>query len=158
MKAYTQLRAITEAFKATGAAVATVSIKQLSTLLDEFDAMRKGKPAAPNDYPDDFEEAWAAYPSRPGASKATTFKAWKARIVAGATPLEMLAGTRKYAAYVLATKTEKQYIKQPATFYGPGEHFSADWTITNGRDNANEEAKRRLFGGFDEFGSTDAPR
>jgi len=115
-------------------------------MLDEIDAARAKAPKAKKfDYPVDFEEAWDAYPSRPGASKADAYKAWKARIVAGATPIEMIAGTRKYAAYVLATKTERQYIKQPATFFGPGEHFSADWTVPH----ANER-KGQLHGSFGE--------
>lgn len=98
-------------------------------------ALVKASPAARNDYPEDFEQCWAAYPPRPGASKMATYKAWTARIKAGATAVEMLSGTRKYAAFVKAERTEQQYIKQPATFYGPGEHFSADWTIAkaNGR-------------------------
>ena len=57
-------------------------------------------------YPDEFEECWAAYPKRPGASKSASYKAWAARLKAGASAVEMLAGTRKYAAYVAATRTD----------------------------------------------------
>jgi hypothetical protein len=84
--------------------------------------------AVRGEYPEAFEECWAAYPKRPGASKAASYKAWAARLKAGATAAEMLAGTRKYAAYVLATRTEPQFVLQPATFYGPGERFASDWT------------------------------
>ena len=80
-------------------------------------------------YPDEFEECWAAYPKRPGASKSASFKAWAARLKVGASAVEMLAGTRKYAAYIAATRTDPQYVLQPATFYGPGERFTADWTV-----------------------------
>lgn len=81
-----------------------------------------------NQYPPDFEQAWSAYPSRPGASKADAFKAWTARIKAGVDGELILLGVRRYAAYVAAMETQPQYIKQPATFFGPGEHYASDWT------------------------------
>lgn len=77
-----------------------------------------------------FEAAWIAYPNRPGASKAGSLKAWSARLKAGATATEMLAGVHRYAAYCSASGTEPQFIKQPATFFGPDEHFRSDWTFT----------------------------
>lgn len=88
--------------------------------------------APPPGYPADFDEAWEAYPSRPGASKKDSHKAWAARIKAGATAAEILAGVRRYADFVLYSRTEPQFIKQPATFFGPGEHFKADWAVATG--------------------------
>lgn len=89
----------------------------------------ESKPAARGDeYTEDFEQAWAMYPSRPGASKKESFKAWNARLKAGVTVDEMVAGVARYGIYVRAMKTDPQYIKQPATFFGPGEHYKADWT------------------------------
>lgn len=76
-----------------------------------------------------FELAWKAYPKRPGASKKDSLKQWNARVNAGAAPLDILAGVKAYAAYVVADGTEPRWIKQPATFFGPGDHFRADWTI-----------------------------
>lgn len=78
---------------------------------------------------EDFEELWAAYPKRPGASKADSLKAWKARIKAGATATEILDGVWRYAAYVAASRTEHRFIKQPQTFLGNGEHYKSDWTV-----------------------------
>lgn len=78
----------------------------------------------------EFEIVWIAYPKRPGASKSSSLKAWRARIKAGATAAEILAGVQRYAAYCAANRTEPQYIKQPSTFFGPDEHFRADWTFT----------------------------
>lgn len=98
----------------------------LAELLAEFDSMRSTAPAACK-YPAEFEEAWALYPSRPGASKAATFKAWKARLKTGATAMQMIEGAAAYAAYCKAERTEPQFIKQAATFFGPGEHYAADW-------------------------------
>lgn len=116
--------------KLAGGRLLTIEFMDLAELLAEFDALRAapGKPAK-GAYSPEFESAWADYPTRPGNSKAAAYKAWKARISAGASAEEMLAGTAKYAAYCKAMKTEPGFIKQAATFYGPGEHFSADWTV-----------------------------
>ena len=75
-----------------------------------------------------FDVAWAEYPKRPGANKSTARKAWDARIKAGVSPEVLIDGARAYAAYCTASGTEPQYIKQAATFFGPGEHYLADWT------------------------------
>ena len=108
-----------------------------------------------------FEQVWDAYPKRPGASKADSMKAWKARIKAGATADEILDGTRRYAAFVIASRTEPQFIKQPATFFGAGDHFRADWTapattarqapgatfdLAAAQRASTAEARRKLFG------------
>ncbi len=91
----------------------------------------QAEPSAPADIlHDDFSEAWDAYPKRQGASKADSHKAWKARIKAGATAKEILDGVWRYAAYIAETRTEDRFIKQPQTFFGPGEHFKADWSIS----------------------------
>lgn len=87
-------------------------------------------PAKPGaEYPQEFEEVWAEYPKRPGASKKDSFKAWTARLKAGVPASDILQGVRNYAAYVKTKKTEPDYIKQPATFFGPDEHYKADWTV-----------------------------
>ena len=79
-------------------------------------------------YPAEFEEAWLAYPDRPGRSKADACKAWKARRKEGIAVEVLRAGVERYAAYCRACKTEPGFIKQPTTFFGPGEHYLADWT------------------------------
>lgn len=101
----------------------------LQELLAAYDAL--AHPAAPvGKYSAEFEEAWSEYPKRPGASKAATWKAWQARIKAKVSPEVMVEGARRYAAYCKAERTEPQFIKQPATFFGPGEHYEADWAST----------------------------
>lgn len=80
-----------------------------------------------------FEQVWAAYPDRPGKSKAASLKAWSARIKAGCTPREMMAGVIAYAAYCKASRTEPGYIKQPATFFGPDLHFRSEWKVPASR-------------------------
>jgi hypothetical protein len=60
----------------------------------------------------------------------------------------MLEGAERYAAYVIAERTEPQFVKMAQTFFGPGEHFKAEWQSSRrGHQSANDEAKRRLFGG-----------
>ncbi|MFB4633557.1 helix-turn-helix domain-containing protein, partial [Enterobacter kobei] len=55
-------------------------------------------------YSNDFEQAWQAYPKRAGGnSKAAAWKAWKARIKDGVNTEAMLAGVNRYAGYVRAT-------------------------------------------------------
>lgn len=76
-----------------------------------------------------FEQAWSAYPKRPGASKADALKAWTARIKEGSRPEDMIAGVHRYAEYIRKSQTEPRFIKQPATFFGPGNHFDADWKV-----------------------------
>ncbi|MDN7179071.1 hypothetical protein M0D69_13820 [Caballeronia sp. SEWSISQ10-4 2] len=84
----------------------------------------------PSGYSPEFEEIWAAYPNRAGGnSKADAFKAVEARIKAGVLPADMLEGAKRYAKFCDATdKTGTEYVKQAATFFGPGLHFDADWT------------------------------
>jgi len=127
MRDYSPLRGL-----AAGAPSVHLKSSTVIQLLDELDRLRAGG-AAPtklkrNDYPADFEAAWEAYPDRPGDSKKAAHKDWAARLKDGATVAEMLAGAQAYAAYVKAMKIEPVFIKQAATFFGPGEHFAADWT------------------------------
>lgn len=84
----------------------------------------------------EFEKAWSAYPKRPGASKADTLKAWAARLREGSSAEDMIAGVQRYSEYVRKSGTDPVYIKQPATFFGPGKHYEADWGFaakTNGQ-------------------------
>lgn len=76
-----------------------------------------------------FEAAWQAYPPRPGNSKVDALKAWKARVAAGASEQAMLDGVRSYAAYCAAMKTESRYVKLASTFFGPGNHYAANWSV-----------------------------
>jgi uncharacterized protein YdaU (DUF1376 family) len=106
---------------------------------------------------DEFEEAWTAYPQRPGASKKEALQAWSARLKTGVGAEVLIAGVRRYAAYVRAMGTDPQYIKQPKSFFGPGEHYLADWTVTqaaraspmgyeSAKDRSRREAAEKLTG------------
>jgi phage replication O-like protein O len=77
----------------------------------------------------EFEEAWSLYPKRDGGnSPADAWKAWSARVKAGVAPADLLAGTKRYAAYcVREKKVGTQFVKQASTFYGKGEHYAESW-------------------------------
>lgn len=85
--------------------------------------------SAKQDYSPEFETAWQAYPKRAGGNpKPSAYKAWNARLKDGATPEAMLAGVKRYAAFVAATgKLGSEYVKQAATFFGPDRHFDETW-------------------------------
>lgn len=81
-----------------------------------------------DEYSDEFLDAWNLYPSRPGANKAQSFKAWSARINEGINPRLIVDGVIRYANYCKSVSVEPNFIKQPATFFGPDRHFETDWT------------------------------
>lgn len=80
-------------------------------------------------YSNEFEQAWQAYPKRAGGnSKAAAYKAWKARLKDGVKPEDMQAGVKRYAAYVKVTgNAGTQFVKQATTFFGPDRHFEEAW-------------------------------
>lgn len=110
----------------------------------------KSKPANATRLPYDFEQAYLAYPKRPGANKASSLKAWQARIKSGVTPETILDGVLRYAAYCKASRTDPGYIKQPSTFFGPNEHYLNDWTpppesaTSTTRTNIHEEREATI--------------
>jgi hypothetical protein len=80
-----------------------------------------------------FEAFWAAFPTRAGDNpKRRAKNAWNARLAEGATVDEIIAGTKRYAAYVQARGTAAtQFVKQAVSFLGPDCAFRESWS-TNG--------------------------
>jgi hypothetical protein len=80
-------------------------------------------------YPLEFEEIRRAFPKRAGSQPwSRAFKACRARLAEGSTWLELREGTRRYAAFILATgKPGTQYVLQAATFFGPDKQFAETW-------------------------------
>ena len=105
--------------------------------------LKPSSASPPEPYPEEFEMAWQAYPPRPGASKRDSYKAWAARRKEGVPAEALLAGVQRYANYVLLSRTEPQFTKQPATFFGPGEHYKADWVA-----GATQTQKGVIHGNF----------
>lgn len=85
--------------------------------------------SAKREYSPEFETAWQTYPKRAGGNpKPSAYKAWNARLHEGVTPETLLAGVKRYAAFVVATgKLGSEYVKQAATFFGPDRHFEEIW-------------------------------
>jgi hypothetical protein len=84
------------------------------------------------DEPKGFAECWEAYPKREGGnSKTEAMKAYRARLKTGVDPAALLAGVQRYAAYVRTTGKEgTSYVKQAASFFGPGEHWKEAWNAS----------------------------
>lgn len=111
-----------------------VNSKQESQDIGVFGKAYSENRSSKENYSNEFEQAWQAYPKRAGGnSKAAAWKAWKARIKDGVTTVAMLAGVNRYAAYVRATGSAgTQYVKQAATFFGPDRHFEESWQAPSG--------------------------
>ena len=76
-----------------------------------------------------FEAAWKQYPKRQGGnSRADALKAFTARCRSGESPSALIAGTARYASFIRAKGDEgTEFVKQGATFYGPGKHYAEQW-------------------------------
>ena len=79
-------------------------------------------------YSHEFDQAMALYPSRAqGNPKPPAYRAWCARIKDGVSPEEIIAGVRRYTAYIQATGSA--FIKQASTFFGPDEFWKQPWGV-----------------------------
>jgi hypothetical protein len=80
--------------------------------------------------PEGFAECWSAYPKRHGQNnRSQALKAYQARIKAGVSPADILAGVKRYAVYCQSEGiTATKYVKQAATFFGPDNHFADTWS------------------------------
>ena len=87
-------------------------------------------PPAKAGIPDEFEAFWREYPQRAGGNpKNQALKSWNARLKEGHSADELLAGTRRYAAFCAATdKTGTEYVKQASTFINQ-KGFLESWDL-----------------------------
>jgi hypothetical protein len=91
-----------------------------------------GRLSKPKDAePDGFVKCWSAYPKREGGnSRSEALKAYRARLKAGTSPADLLAGVKRYAAYCQSKGwIGTSYVKQGKTFFGPDGHWCEDWGI-----------------------------
>lgn len=95
----------------------------------EVAAIEDGK-AARQEYPADFEAAWALYPARYGGNpKKESFKHWNARRREGVSAEDMLAGVERYAAYCAAAgKVGTEFVMQGPTFFGTSKRYAEQWS------------------------------
>ncbi|MFZ6875946.1 hypothetical protein ACO0LF_28120 [Undibacterium sp. Di27W] len=92
-------------------------------------ASKSKKLSSADEKKEEFETAWKAYPRRPGASKKEAWQAWLARRRDGVDAALMVDGVRRYAAYIIASGQAPKFVKHAATFFGPYEHYKADWSV-----------------------------
>lgn len=97
-----------------------------------------------------FAEAWEAYPRKKGVSKSAALRAWSARIKEGVDPQAMVDGVHAYASFCQADKRDQQYIKQPATFFGPDRWWEADYSIPGGSTSKDSKPTVRELEKFNE--------
>ena len=93
-----------------------------------------------------------AYPERNGDQKwHDAWRAMQARFREGHTFEEILAGAQRYAAHCAAAgKTGTEYVKQAATFVGPGKPFQLPWHPPPKAETASERILRKLNGTDDD--------
>lgn len=86
--------------------------------------------AGSESYPPDFDAAWVAYPARSGGNpKKAAYRGYAARRKAGVSAADLLAGTERYAAFVVASGTDPRFVKQAATFFGADEWYAEPWEV-----------------------------
>ena len=122
--------------------------------LDQLLAKKKPKPRASKqvEYPQEFEDVWAAYPRRVGSNpKKKALGAWFARGDAAtfcdgdpdeyemAERFAMEMGVIAYCQFCDATVEDKRFVMQASTFLGPEQHYRCDWTIPTAPDNVPRE-------------------
>lgn len=91
-------------------------------------------------YSSEFEQFWKAYPKRDGGnSKKGAFKAWKARLRAGAKVDDLILSASRYAEHMAVQgRTGTSFVKQASTFLGPDDHWQEALT-----SNVHPTAKAR---------------
>jgi hypothetical protein len=114
--------------------------------------------SAKQEYSQEFESAWQAYPKRAGGNpKNSAYKAWNARLREGVTPETMLEGVKRYAAFVTATgKSGSEYVKQAATFFSPDKHFNESWQAPQASGGVRAVSQHTGFSSRD-YGKTNIP-
>lgn len=140
--------------RASGAARVELAATDLEVLLDELTMLRAlaaPKPVKRNDYPQEFEDVWALYPTERQGTKRTAFKAWAANVKRGVEPSEILMGLRRYLAHAAATNKETRYLYLAPTFFGPDEHFATKWPVPREQPSART-------GKFDPIAHINKPR
>ncbi|WP_166671056.1 replication protein [Modicisalibacter xianhensis] len=111
-------------------------------------ASQQPKPAAKaKPYPDDFEQAWQAYPKRAGSNpKNHAFQAWQARRKEGVPAERMLEGVRRYVAFCNAKgSAHTEFVMQAKRFFGPSLEFDNDWSLPTAQPRSTRTDGRMGF-------------
>ncbi|WP_177418396.1 hypothetical protein [Pseudomonas sp. LS-2] len=77
-------------------------------------------------YSDEFEAFWREYPRRHRASpKPEAWKKWQARLKSGVSPHDLITAATNYRLEQESFgKLGTEFVKQPSTFLGAGEHWT----------------------------------
>ena len=88
------------------------------------------------DYPDDYEEIYAAYPANRGTKKAG-WRKWAARRRDGVPQEKLMKAAKNYNKKIEYEDTDKKYVKHISTFYGPDDHWREFLEYEVDKDNKN---------------------
>lgn len=113
-----------EAGRKGGLSKGPALLEQGSSSKGEESKGEESKGDGGSSYSTEFEQWWNEYPRK--IEKRTAFKAWKARLNAGATVEEITEGLERYRKYIAATGLE---VKYPATFLGPDRHWEEKYQV-----------------------------
>jgi len=78
-------------------------------------------------YSTDFETFWSMYPRK--VAKKDAYGKWKATLRKGVSVETLLRSVTNYASKCDVESTDEKYIKHPATFLGPNEHYNDYLTL-----------------------------
>lgn len=108
----------------------------------------KNSRAAAQPEPSEFVEIRRDYPKRAGSQRwHDALGAYRARVREGASPQAILAGVRRYAAFIRATGKERtEHVQQAATFLGKNRGFELPWTPPAKPETAGDRLMRTLNG------------
>ncbi|MCH0726134.1 hypothetical protein K9U74_33395, partial [Pseudomonas aeruginosa] len=78
-----------------------------------------------SEYSEDFNRFWSEYPRRHrSGAKKPAWKAWKARLRAGATVEDLIQAAKNYHAEMAGKgNVGTEFVKLPETFIGPNDHW-----------------------------------
>jgi hypothetical protein len=104
--------------------------------------------AAAQPEPGEFVELRRDYPKRAGSQRwHDALGAYRARVGEGTEPKAILAGVRRYAAFIRATGKERtEHVQQAATFLGKNRGFELPWTPPAKPETAGDRLMRTLNG------------
>ena len=99
-------------------------------------------PDQPNtNYSPEFEEFWQSYPRGRRKEKKAAYRAWKARVKAGAKPEQLIRAATLYAQECKGK--DPRYIKLPKTFLGPDDHWEEYQELRSPDNNSQPELRQQ---------------
>ena len=115
----------------TSTSTTTTAADAAAELVEDAVMRKKARIETKTEEQPAFVAAWERYPMRAGGnSRKLAHRAFAARVAEGVPLADLIAAVDRYAAFVRATGREgTEYVKQAATFFGPGEHWREGWDV-----------------------------